>query len=190
MTYKSSGKKIEDLFIPLDKNETPYFYMNDSNQLQLKFSVNPNFFGFDEGRLQNMMNNELNKSFEVDPSNRFTLLSKKKSKVQGSLSSSNKVFIKELRDRFHYISSSDKLWYIKRNDIPSMIDLNPMILIFAIMHRLSEIERYKPEQLFKIMHSSENWILNEFLTLALDQFMDEISCEITGTDLMPTRHRT
>ena len=61
-----------------------------------------------------------------------------------------------------------------------------MSLIMAAMHRISEIARYKPEQLAHLMKSKENWLMHEFLTLALDQFIDELAAEITGQDIMCT----
>lgn len=50
----------------------------------------------------------------------------------------------------------------------------------------SEIVRYKPEQMAHLLNSKENWLLHEFLTLALDQFIDELAAEITGQDIMCT----
>ncbi|MFR3200713.1 MAG: hypothetical protein ACLTOW_16325 [Blautia wexlerae] len=46
--------------------------------------------------------------------------------------------------------------------------------------------RYKPEQMAHLLNSKENWLLHEFLTLALDQFIDELAAEITGQDIMCT----
>ena len=51
---------------------------------------------------------------------------------------------------------------------------------------ISEIVRYKPEQLAHLMDSKENWLIHEFISLALDQFIDEIAAEITGHDIMGT----
>ena len=32
--------------------------------------------------------------------------------------------------------------------------------------------------------SKENWLFHEFITLTLDQFIDELSCEITEQDII------
>ena len=56
----------------------------------------------------------------------------------------------------------------------------------AVMHRLSEIARYKPEQLGRLMESKENWLIHEFITLSLDQFIDELAAQITGQEIMCT----
>lgn len=64
--------------------------------------------------------------------------------------------------------------------------MNSMLIILATMHRFSEIVRYKPEQLARLLNSKKNWLIHEFLTMALDQFIDEIATEITGQDIMCT----
>lgn len=93
-----------------------------------------------------------------------------------------------LRRRFQYIRSSKRLWYLKvgNSSNPNVVDLNSMLITMAVMHRLSEIVRYKPEQLAHLMEGKESWLLHEFLTLALDQFIDELAAEITGEELMCT----
>ena len=53
----------------------------------------------------------------------------------------------------------------------------------AIMHRLSEIARYKPEQLCRLMNDKESWLLHEYMNSALNQFVDEMASEITGNDV-------
>jgi len=39
------------------------------------------------------------------------------------------------------------------------------------------------------MKSKQNWLIHEFINKGLDQFIDEISCEITGEDIMCTGYR-
>ena len=39
------------------------------------------------------------------------------------------------------------------------------------------------------MKSKQNWLLLEFINKALDQFVDEIGCEITGNDIMCTGYK-
>lgn len=67
-----------------------------------------------------------------------------------------------------------------------MLNLNSMLITTATMHRLSEIVRYRPEQLAHLMDSKESWLIQEFVTLALDQFIDKIAAEIAGHDIMRT----
>lgn len=54
----------------------------------------------------------------------------------------------------------------------------------AVMHRLSEIARYKPEQLDRLVNGNENWLLHEYMQAALDQFVDEMASEITGREVL------
>ena len=81
------------------------------------------------------------------------------------------------------------MWYLRKVvvdeiDIPEM---NTMSVIMAIFHRLSEIVRYKPEQMVKLLSDKESWLIHEFVNLGLDQFIDEIACEITGHEIICTR---
>ncbi len=78
------------------------------------------------------------------------------------------------------------MWYLKRVKLADskVINLCDMTLIMVAMHRISEIARYKPEQLSRLMKSKENWLLHEFMSQALDQFIDELAAEITKQDIM------
>ena len=57
------------------------------------------------------------------------------------------------------------------------------------MHWLSELVRYNPEKFNKIMLTKQNWLLHEFIDNALYQYIDEISCEMTGVDIMTPGYR-
>ena len=61
-----------------------------------------------------------------------------------------------------------------------------MTLIYAAMHRLSELARYSPDVLDKHFSGQHNWLMMEFISSALDQFIDDIASEITGQDFMVT----
>ncbi|CAH8239481.1 hypothetical protein VAEU17_5700001 [Vibrio aestuarianus] len=62
-----------------------------------------------------------------------------------------------------------------------------MPIMFAAMHRLSELARYSPDKLAKHFECQHNWLLSEFITSASNQFIDEISSEITGYEFMIPR---
>ena len=88
-----------------------------------------------------------------------------------------------------YIRGSKRLWYLKRTELqnaqgPEVINLSDLTINMAAMHRVSEIARYKPEQLNRLMKSKENWLLHEFIAQALDQFIGELAAEITKQDIM------
>lgn len=102
-------------------------------------------------------------------------------------------YYKHHRNRFRYIYSANKLWYIKRTDLSnnsSIIDRNPLILTFGAMHRLSEMSRYYPNTLDKHLSGKAGWLLTEFITKSIYQFIDMISSEITGDDFRVTGFRT
>ena len=97
----------------------------------------------------------------------------------------------KIRKDILYIFGDEKLWYIKKA-IPqnqSIIQRNSVTLIFAVMHWLSELVRYNPEKFNQLMDTKQNWLIHEFVETALYQYIDEISCEITGTDIMTPGYR-
>ena len=90
-----------------------------------------------------------------------------------------------IRKRAFYIRGQHRLWYLKRDDKPAgVIKRSCLSLTFAALHCLSELARYTPDRLGKHFEARHNWLLSEFLDRALDQFIDQISSEITGNDFM------
>jgi len=91
----------------------------------------------------------------------------------------------KLRHDLHYIAGSQTLWYIKAN-VPGANRLvrSPLTLMFAAMHRLSELSRYHPNELHTFFSGPENWLLNEFIRMSPPQFIDEIAAQITGEQCM------
>lgn len=93
---------------------------------------------------------------------------------------------KTLRKDLFYIHSPQRLWYIKRsNGVDGFIERSTITLIFAAMHKLSELARYSPERLANHFEGRYNWLLSEFISIAPLQFIDELSCELTGYEFMP-----
>jgi hypothetical protein len=91
----------------------------------------------------------------------------------------------KIRKDVYYIQGSERLWYIKKtNNIDGLIDRSSLTITFAVMHKLSELTRYSPFRLVTHFESLHNWLLSEFINHSLYQFIDEISAEITGTELM------
>lgn len=141
------------------------------------------YFKQDAVTVPDYIKNTIPDSFEVNPDNGFELISRNdfnKSEIK-------KHYLK-YRKSFSYIRGEKRIWYFNRfTDECCVGNLNTMILEVAITHRFSEIVRYKPEQMAVLLNGKENWLIHEFLTLVLDQFMDEIACEITKQEIMPTR---
>ncbi|MGM4914918.1 YaaC family protein [Rhizobium sp. 768_B6_N1_8] len=88
-----------------------------------------------------------------------------------------------LRRDITYIAGVGR-WYLKRRlATATIIDRHAPTLIFASMHRLSELSRYDPLRLSKLLESQRNWLLAEFIKTAPIQFLDEIACELTGQEI-------
>lgn len=100
------------------------------------------------------------------------------------------MYHKVVRRDIKYIYGQTRLWYLKRTDKinDSLAWPTPCLSIMA-MHRLSELCRYKPERLMRHYDANHNWILSEFIGLSLINFIDSLSCEITGQDLMLPGYR-
>ena len=95
-----------------------------------------------------------------------------------------KSYHKKFRKDLCYISGNNTLWYIKRSGVNNIVDRNPACLIYAIMHRLSELSRYDPLSLNQHLKAKHNWLLTEFVEGSADQFIDMIGCEITNSNIM------
>lgn len=89
---------------------------------------------------------------------------------------------KFFRKKIVYIKSLKTHWYLRKDITNSITNKSMLTIVFAIMHRLSELSRYSPDILAKYLESKHNWILAEFLDNSLHQFIDQISSEITGYD--------
>jgi hypothetical protein len=94
-----------------------------------------------------------------------------------------------LRRDLTYIAGVGR-WYLKRRRAnATIIDRHAPTLIFASMHRLSELARYDPLRLSRLLDTQRNWLLAEFIKTAPIQFLDEIACELTGQEIhMPGIH--
>lgn len=90
----------------------------------------------------------------------------------------------KLRKNIQYIFGANTLWYIKRNSQPHCIDRHPLTIMFAAMHRLSELARYQPTILHRHFELKQNWLLSEFIKGSIMEFTDQIACEITNQNLM------
>ena len=101
-------------------------------------------------------------------------------------------YLKKRRAEMTYIFSSNDLWYIKRKDLTSnsIINRSTLPLTYAAMHRLSELSRYDPQSLRAHLEKDASWLLSEFIEKSIVQFIDQISCEITGNEFRMTGFRS
>jgi len=88
------------------------------------------------------------------------------------------------------ISGPRTLWYLKkiyrRN---TLLHRYYLPLLFAAMHRLSELSRYDPDGLVQYLSGQPSWLLKEFVTIAPHQFIDQLASEITGINFLPPQIR-
>lgn len=101
-------------------------------------------------------------------------------------------YIKNRRAELTYIYSPNNLWYVKRKTLASksLISHSTLPLTYAAMHRLSELARYEPSTLQTHLEKEASWLISEFIEKSLIQFIDEISCEITGREFRTTGFRS
>jgi len=181
-TYNVPRKN--ERFVPLKANDSPCFRFGSDKHIYLVADLDRGYFKNTATTIPEEIKKSLPSVVTVNPDEGFQLISTdymRKNQIKNHYS--------ELRKCFAYIKSDKRLWYLVRN-LPVEAgghSLNPMLVEYAIVHRFSEIVRYKPEQLVNILQGKENWLVHEFLSLVVDQFMDEIACEITRQEIMPTR---
>ena len=193
MTYSSKRKTVNELFLPLNPGSVPMYHKGTDGKAHLVIKLDKRYFAANAIKIPNDIQTSLYEEFKPYETNQFILYSTTGQKINnGSISTELKTNNKIFRKQFLYIKSNKRLWYLKRSNLnqPDVINLSEMTLIMAAMHRISEIARYKPEQLNRLLLSKENWLLHEFISLALDQFIDEIACEITDQEIMSTGEKT
>lgn len=170
-------------FIPVAINEPPTYYICSDNKIHLIAHLQRSYFKKDAKTIPKDINDSIPKVFDVLEDVPFTIISK-----EGFEKTEIKEKSREYRKMFSSISGNKRIWYLKRFSADCKTQgINELSKIFAITHRLSEIVRYKPEEFVKLLYGRENWIVHEFLNHALDQFIDELACEITKKEIMPTR---
>jgi len=188
MTYTTRNKKVEELFLPLVPGKAPTFYKGNDGKAYLVFDLERSNYLLNIQSIPSSILSSIGPEFELYNGKGFTIKSVNGAKWNGngSVSSEVKDLTTSMRKHFAYIKSSRRLWYVKKDSSsnPDIINLSTMTLNMAAMHRVSEIARYKPEQLNRLMTSKENWLLHEFISQALDQFIDELATLITHQEIM------
>lgn len=93
---------------------------------------------------------------------------------------------KQIRRRIIPIYSSENRWYLKKSVVGHNNLVNSqLVLIYAAMHRLSELSRYDPMSLAKHFNVNHNWLLSEFIRASTAQFVYGMASEITGLEFIP-----
>ncbi|MGC2237769.1 MAG: YaaC family protein [Pyrinomonadaceae bacterium] len=143
--------------------------------------------------------NKLPPTFEKDNgvTDKFIIRKKKRFKWQsGQVNKSANLsrltsYHKTVRKDIYCIQGRGRTWYIKRaaNINQTIIERKTATLIFAALHKLSELSRYSPDKLSKHFTCLHNWVLNDFLELSLYQFIDTVASEITGNEFVIPNNR-
>jgi hypothetical protein len=183
-SYSLTFTSEPELFIPI--HDPKFVKKENSNECWFTCKVDERYA---DGHLISKLPKHFERDF-TDPVN-FSIRFKKKIKWVGTNDVTKKQSLvrlanKHQRIRKHicFISGLTKLWYIKRAGVDNIINRSPLPLMFAAMHRLSELSRYENILLYKHLNSQHNWLLSEFIRLAPYQFIDEIASEITGEEFM------
>lgn len=185
LTYTSSS----ELFIHL--TEARYVRKTGSTEAWFEAEVDPRFS--DARSLKNIPD-----SFECnDQSGKKTVRRKKRFRWhRGKCGKNERMKAVNRLSRYHAktrrlivnISGNEDLWYLKRSNPQNSIGhFHVLTLVFAAMHRLSELSRYDPNGLDRHLDGQANWLLSEFIENSLDQFIDQISSEITGCQFRPPK---
>lgn len=190
MTYTTRSKKVDELFSPLYAGDMPKYYQGNDGKAYLRVELEKEYFAANAQTIPSQILTTVNQNFKLYGNLGFCLISKDGARYNSScISSELRNNNQKYRRYFSYIRGSKRLWYLKRTELqnaqgPEVINLSDLTINMAAMHRVSEIARYKPEQLNRLMKSKENWLLHEFIAQALDQFIDELAAEITKQDIM------
>jgi len=96
-----------------------------------------------------------------------------------------KKYHKTIRRRIVPIYATENRWYLKKSVAGhGEIKNSQLVLIFAAMHRLSELSRYDPVTFSSHFSVNHNWLLSEFINNSPNQFLYGIASEITGLEFI------
>lgn len=178
LTYASDT----ELFLPLE--DICFLRKTSSKEAWLHAKVNPRYVN---AHTRNVIQPGFELFHEKDES--YSLRRKKRFKWSGrAIENSLKEFAayhRTIRRRIHPIFASENRWYL-RKAVAGESDLrnSSLALIYAAMHRFSELSRYDPQSMAGHLDAKHNWLVSEFLRLAPMQFAYGIACEITGQEFI------
>lgn len=189
-TYSITFSSDAELFIPI--SDITFEDVNGSREYYIRFQIDNDYTN------GNVLRN-IPSCFEKTPvgkSNDTYYRAKKRFTWDIHDTLSNRLanlvsYHKKVRNKFVYIKGDVPTWYVKKK-LPNnkrIIDRTSLTLIYGVMHWLSELVRYNPQQYISYMNGHYNWLLREFVDICLSQFIDEISCELTGCEIISGKFR-
>ena len=120
---------------------------------------------------------EQNGSYEIRRKRRFKWSGRD---IENSIEQFSR-YHKQIRRRILPIYASEIRWYLKKSvSGHDKINNSQLVLMFAAMHRLSELSRYDPIALSGHFNVNHNWLLSEFIKTSPSQFVYGMASEITG----------
>jgi len=177
LTYKSST----ELFIPLENN--CFMRKDDSKEAWFQAEINKRYINAHSAKV-------VKPGFEIFEENgKYFIRRKRRFRWSGrEIENSISLFItyhKTIRRRIVPIYSSENRWYLKKSVTGHDTLVNSQLtLIFAAMHRLSELSRYDPIAFSGHFNVNHNWLLSEFIRTAPSQFVYGMASEITGLEFI------
>lgn len=181
-SYNFTFKKVTETFPPA---YDPRFVIFNKQEVAFRFSLKPQVkLSHPSGFRTYSFKGKKDLEVVLFPANPIQVVS---GKVPSSSQESFNEFYSLVRRHFQFIHSGQRLWYF---DNDQTLLYPSLALIFAISHRLSELSRYSPFLLEKYLESKHGWLISEFLNSSLDNFIDEISCEIAGVEIMLPKIRS
>ncbi|NVE94888.1 YaaC family protein [Altererythrobacter lutimaris] len=180
LTFPSSP----ELFIPIE--EACYVSRDDTSEAWFQARIVNRYA--DMRRLRNLPD-----SFEIfsDTGGTFVRRKKRFKWYRGRKNNQEKAAAAKRLTTYHSttrrvvvpISGKRDLWYLKKSQSSNpLASRHTLAIVFASMHRLSELSRYDPKGFSRHLDGSANWLITEFIEHAPSQFLDQISSEITGLE--------
>ena len=181
--YVLTYRNAPELFVPLEF----IYYVRKSGSSESWLKLIPDRKGFEDKYIISKLPAEL----EMDQSLSGEMILRFKKRFRWKDESAIGENLRRLseyndycRHRIVYICGSPPTWYlklhIKRQDV---IDRSGLLLTLMAMHRLSELSRYNPLRLMRLLGTTQNWLVSEFIRSAPFQFVDEVAALITGQNL-------
>ncbi len=177
LTYKSAT----ELFIPLQEN----CFMRKDKSKEAWFQAK-----IDKRYINAHTKNVIKPGFELFEENGSYLIRRKRRFRWSGRDIENSInqfttYHKQIRRRIVPIYSSENRWYLKKCVAGHDKLVNSqLVLIFAAMHRLSELSRYDPVAFSGHFNVNHNWLLSEFIRTSPSQFVYGMASEITGLEFI------
>lgn len=177
LTYKGAT----ELFIPLRKQ----CFMRRDGSKEAWFQAE-----IDKRYINAHINNVIQPGFELFDNNGLNVIRRKRRfkwsgrDIENSIEQFSR-YHKQIRRRIIPIYSSVNRWYLKKSvSGHDKLQNSQLVLIYAAMHRLSELSRYDPIAFSGHFNVNHNWLLAEFIKSSPAQFVYGIASEITGLEFI------